>query len=144
MIIKNTHLELSEVESLLAAISNCYNPPLGDVVDLKVYSKKLYHYACFIVCSEESSNKIWGFMAYYKNQKTSQIYITQFCVDTRVQHQGIGGKMLDYLVRISKEGYSTMALEVDKLNNKAYRFYIKNGFCISEDRGSKYLMLKKI
>ena len=40
--------------------------------------------------------------------------------------------------------YDTVALEVNKHNGKAHRFYLKQGFIEQEDRGEKFLMVKSI
>lgn len=92
-------------------------------------------------------DELLGFTAYYLNSANHQIYVTLICVDSIHQAHGIGGKMLEYLVaRIQTEDklYNTIALEVNKQNGKALRFYQKQGFKEQEDRGEKLLMVKNI
>ncbi len=94
-----------------------------------------------------SEGVLLGFTAYYLNAMAHQIYITLICVDEGCQAQGIGGKMLDHVTTCAKAtgcGYESIALEVNKRNGKAYRFYLKQGFKKQEDRGEKLLMRKCI
>ena len=92
-------------------------------------------------------DELLGFTAYYLNLGKHQIYITLICVDSGHQAHGIGGKMLEHIVtRIQTDDkpYNTIALEVNKQNGKAHRFYQKQGFIEQEDRGEKLLMVKTI
>ena len=92
-------------------------------------------------------DELLGFTAYYLNSEKHQIYITLICVDSNYQAHGIGGKMLAYIVANEKGRnvlYNTIALEVNKLNGKAHRFYLRQGFIEQEDRGEKLLMVKTI
>lgn len=99
-------------------------------------------HASFVVCSEE--DEIKAFTAFYKNTSARQLYITLICVDGQFQNHGIGGKMLETLESLKDEGFDSIALEVVKKNLSAYQFYKKHGFVEQEDRGEKFLMLKKL
>ena len=44
---------------------------------------------------------------------------------------------------MSDEGIR-IGLEVNKTNDKAYHFYVKHGFTEQEDRGRKFLMIKRL
>ncbi len=86
-----------------------------------------------------------GFTAYYLNDSAHQVYITLICVDSAYQSHGIGSKMISWLSSLAKkEGYTSIALEVNKANGKARRFYVKHGFVEIEDRGEKLLMKKTL
>ena len=53
--------------------------------------------------------------------------------------------MLEHMTAKAMDGsYDTIALEVNKHNGKAHRFYLKQGFIEQEDRGEKFLMVKSI
>ena len=119
-----------------------FTPPMSEEIDLKAYSEKLYTYASFVVCCE--GNDVKGFTAFYKNMSERQLYVTLIVVDNQFQCQGIGGKMLSVLESLKSKGFETIALEVVKTNNTAYRFYKKHGFIEQEDRGEKFLMLKML
>ena len=92
-------------------------------------------------------DELLGFTAYYFNSEKREIYITLICVDSSFQAHGIGGRMLEHIVSCAKahdEYYNFIALEVNKQNGKAKRFYQKHGFIEQEDRGEKLLMVKNI
>lgn len=119
--------------------------PLSETLDLELYARKLSDKASFVVCY--SNKEIIGFIAYYLNAKDRQVYITLICVDEGQQTHGIGSKMLEFLVSKVKQSdipYDSIALEVNKQNNKAYNFYIKHEFVEQEDRGKKLLMVKRL
>ena len=143
--IEKRRLSFEFVYETLRKISSLFTPPLSESLDIKAYARKLSDKAQFIVCMNE--NEILGFMAYYLNSSYQQIYITLICVDIKYQSHGIGGMMLDYVTSNTCESdklYETIALEVNKKNGKAHRFYLKQGFEEQEDRGEKLLMIKHI
>ena len=114
-------------------------------LDIEAYAKKLSDKAEFVVCMDR--NDLLGFTAYYLNSEACQIYITLICVDSAYQAQGIGGKMLAHITERAQTQdvpYNTVALEVNRQNGKAHRFYLKQGFVEQEDRGGKLLMVKAI
>lgn len=97
------------------------------------------------MCMEE--DELLGFTAYYLNTVKHQIYITLICVDSSYQAHGIGSKMLGHIAVKAQTvdySYSTIALEVNKQNGKAHRFYQRQGFVEQENRGEKMLMVKAI
>lgn len=110
------------------------------MLDLEVYSHKLYTRASFIVCQHEDD--IIAFTAFYQNEEAKQLYITLICVDKSFQRQGLGYKMLDSLMSLKADGFETIGLEVLKDNISAYNFYKRNGFMEQEDRREKFLMVK--
>ena len=142
--IKFIEKNINEADALklLKESSNSFYPPLSTEVNLISYSKKLSKYAKFIFGIEEG--EAVGYIAFYLNDKEKQIYIPLICVSPKYQHMGIGTKMLSYLESLYKGQYETVGLEVVKENMNAYNFYVKQGFEVNEDRGSKFLMLKNI
>lgn len=108
-----------------------------------MFAEKLSDKANFAVCT--CDDEMAGFTAYYLNCSARQVYITLICVDSMFQSHGIGGKMIDWLSSLAKkEGYTSIALEVNKVNGKAHRFYVKHGFVEQEDRCEKLLMKKTL
>lgn len=133
------------VYETLRNMSCLFTPPLSESLDIEAYAKKMSDKAEFVVCIEE--DELLGFTAYYLNSEKHQIYITLICVDSGHQAHGIGGKMLGHIearVQADDKLFSTIALEVNKQNGKAYRFYQNQGFNEQEDRGEKLLMVKNI
>ena len=138
-------LSFEFVYDTLKDMSSLFIPPLSESLDIKSYAKKLSDKAQFVVCMNE--DKMIGFTAYYLNSFAQQIYITLICVHIKYQSYGIGGMMLNYVASCTGESdklYDTIALEVNKKNGKAHRFYLKQGFEEQEDRGEKLLMVKHI
>ena len=133
------------VYSTLKKFSHLFTPPLSEVLDIEAYARKLSKKANFVVCVSEGVQL--GFVAYYLNAMAHQIYISLICVDESYQAQGIGGKMLNHITTYAETtgcSYESIALEVNKRNGKAQRFYLKQGFIEQEDRGEKLLMRKCI
>ena len=120
-------------------------PPLSESIDIEGYAKKLSDRAEFVVCMD--GDDLLGFTAYYFNHAAHQVYVSLICVDSCCQAHGIGGRMLEHMTAKAMtmdESYDTIALEVNKHNGKAHRFYLKQGFKEQEDRGEKFLMVKAI
>lgn len=127
---------------LMDNASKLFAPPISEVVDIESYSHKLYTLASFVLCIE--ADEIKAFMAFYKNKKAGQLYVSLICVAADFQRQGLGRQMLDVLASLKSRSFSSIGLEVVKTNEKAYTFYKKYGFIEQEDRGEKRLMIKTI
>ncbi len=118
-------------------------PPLLQNVDLQVYSVKLAKYAHWLISS--NTNGINGYLAYYLNNELCQLYIPVIAVFTKEQRKGIGSKLISEAAIVAQSrNFKTIALEVNKTNEQAFKFYIKNQFWITEDRGQKLLMVREI
>lgn len=143
--IERQRISFEEAHVLLRKMANHFTPPLSELLDIQVFAHKLSNKAHFLLCRSEE--EVVGFTAYYLNTAARQIYITLICVDATFQSQGIGGRMLDELSSLSADPnnhYDSIALEVNKANTKAHRFYIHHGFRAQEDRGEKILMVKRL
>jgi len=65
--------------------------------------------------------------------------ISLFAVDSKSRGRGIGTKLLEtFRTRCYMQGYSAIQLELRVSNEKAYRFYSKNGFVLTEKVPSLY------
>lgn len=127
----------------LKKMSALFTPPLSESLDIEEFARKLSCKAEFVVCT--AKDETIGFTAYYLNSAARQIYITLICVDADWQAHGIGGKMLSHIAAKAVEQHDeTIALEVNKQNENARRFYLRQGFTEQEDRGKKLLMTKTI
>lgn len=84
---------------------------------------------------------------YIPNQR---IYLSRMIVKKEFRNQGIGGIILDYLIRkAEKMGYSEIALGVDTDNHSAIHLYRQKGFdtVIAEcedEHGKFYKLLKRL
>ena len=143
--IENRTFPFEFVYETLRKVSPLFTPPLSESLDIQTYARKLSLKALFVACM--SGNDLLGFTAYYLNSAAHQVYVTLICVEAKHQARGIGGKMLEHIAASAKtidKNYDTIALEVNKRNNKAYSFYLRQGFKEKEDRGYKFLMVKTI
>jgi len=65
--------------------------------------------------------------------------ISLFAVDSRSRGHGVGTKLLEtFRTRCYMQGYSCIQLELRVSNEKAYKFYTKNGFVVTEKVLSLY------
>ena len=140
-ICKKGNLDLDVVLPLIRMADGNFTPRISESVDLEAYSKKLSKYANFLI-AKDSDGYHAGFIAYYLNDETKQIYITLIVVDGTYQHYGIGSKMIQLLIEEESKGYRSIALEVRKSNKSARLFYKKHGFLAQEDRGNKILLYR--
>ena len=59
--------------------------------------------------------------------------IALFAVDRGFRKQGVGTRLLDaFKTKCYMQGFSAIQLELRVTNSEAYRFYVKNGFEITE------------
>lgn len=111
---------------------------------LESYTSKVLNNACFISISE--NEEIVGLVIFYCNDFTLGFsYITYIAVRSEYRNKGIGNELLEksciYCRRI---GFNKMRLEVNKTNLNAFKLYVKQDFCIIEDRGQTFIMEKEI
>lgn len=77
----------------------------------------------------EEGNKIKGFISIIQNN-----FIGALFVDNNSQGNGIGKKLLDF----AKEEYKSLSLAVYKENEKALKFYLREGFSIVKEQVNEY------
>lgn len=115
---------------------------LFEKVDLDDYCKKLSEKAYVIVAKEQDD--IIGFLAIYINDNANYVaYITLIGVSKKFQMRGYGSKLLNYANDLAKKnGMKYIRLEVDNRNEKAERFYKKNGFILESfsENNSSFLI----
>ena len=73
----------------------------------------------------EEGNKIKGFISIIENN-----FIGALFVDNNSQGNGIGKKLLDF----AKKEYKSLSLAVYKENEKALKFYLREGFSIVKEQ----------
>ena len=78
-----------------------------------------------------------------------RVYISRLIVKNEYRRQGIGKKLVEFIIEIAKNmGYSEISIGVDLDNYPALRLYVNYGFdkivYIGEDEYGKYLKLLKI
>ncbi len=77
-----------------------------------------------------------------------RVYISRLIVKKEYRNQGIGGILIDYIVKVIKDlGYSEISIGVDKDNKNALHLYGKKGFDTvifdgADEDGEYYKLLK--
>lgn len=129
------HLKVCRIESvdkiqwLLSWFDKDFDPPLSvRIKDLNSYAEKLHKYAYVYTIGESYCTK--GFVAFYANDyDTSIAYLAQIAVKSDSRGKGIGVKLLRICEKVSaKNGMERIRLEVGLHNQRAIRFYGRNGF----------------
>ena len=131
------------VEECLSLLNEEFTPDeLYDRVDVGQYANKLSEKALFLLDKENNTTR--GFIAYYLNNESSFIFITRIAVSSSFRRQGVGKKMIESLSDHYMGQYQTIELEVEKTNGPALKFYKSLGFQMTENRATKYLMIKQL
>ena len=101
---------------------------LNDRPDPEALLLKMLRFADFIVAAD--GDEPVGLAAIYANDlETRMAYITMFGVKDEYGRSGIGGKIMDACAELAlSRGMDRIRLEVLDSNERAIRFYTKNGF----------------
>jgi len=112
-------------------LGNIINPKFTKLFKLEnlINSKYDYIYGYYI------NNKLIGFIHITKLYEV--IDIINIVVDNKYQRQGIGTKLINYILNLFDDA-TTIMLEVNKNNQKAINLYLKNQFIIINEREKYY------
>ena len=81
---------------------------------------------CFIIIEHNKEIQAMGALKVISDNVAE---IKRMRVETTLQRQGFGQKILDYLLSYArKQGYERIVLDTTNLQEAAQNFYIKNGF----------------
>jgi ribosomal protein S18 acetylase RimI-like enzyme len=133
---------LTEIKQYLVECAGLFNPPLYTHIDISDYAKKIYSSA--YICEARAGNKLAGLIAcYLNNTETFEGFITHISVLKEFQGQNIATQLIKSAVKKADElHFQKISLEVDCTNAKAISLYKKCGFMFSEQRNTKYQMIK--
>ena len=98
------------------------------VIDATNVQKEVYINSggCFVLIEENESIQAMGALKII-SEKVAEI--KRMRVETSLQRQGLGQKILDYLIlHAKKHGVERIILDTSELQEAAQYFYIKNGF----------------
>lgn len=111
---------------------------------LKQLSVKFSESSIFLKADNHNENI--GYAAFYCNNISERkAYISMIAVKDQYGHYGIGTKLLNEVIKISKNsGMKFLCLESDKQNIKANAFYKKHSFFIVNDTGNSFFWEKRI
>ncbi|WP_406635914.1 GNAT family N-acetyltransferase [Amycolatopsis sp. WGS_07] len=74
--------------------------------------------------------------------RQAQVYLGRIELDPRYQGQGIGGRLLRWLIGVAAERRQELALEVLAVNTRAHAFYLRHGFRETGGRARKILLAR--
>lgn len=116
--------------------------PLSKEIEIENYADKVFKYATIFVARQD--NNIIGInIVYFNDYENKRGYITYIYLNEDYRGQGLGGRLLNTAIEYGRKcGFTSIALEVRKDNNKAKLLYEKNGFIIYQDVGKSYYMNK--
>lgn len=128
-IVKMEKKHLSEICELE---KQCFSHPWSyQSLEAELYKNDAYFFVAL------KSDKVCGYIG--MNTVLDEGYIANVAVLPQFQKQGIGQKLLEYLIKVSKEiNLSFVTLEVRKSNEGAIALYSKNGFSVVGERKNFY------
>ena len=122
--------ELENEKKLIHELENSFNEVISDIKK-DLLNNPFSRYIVYI-----DNDKILGFINYYLMY--DRIEIANFNVLEKYQNNGIGNKLLDYLISNYKDKVNNITLEVRCDNNKAIYLYKKYGFIEKAIRKNYY------
>ena len=140
--ISSSPLSYTEFKNFITSSANWFAPSLQEMPHLDEWISKMYRNGKIYYFKSE--NDIVSLTVTYENLKEHFIYIPYICVHPRLQGQGVGGQIINYIVKNLSDNIHNIYLEVRKDNIQAIQLYKKIGFYESEDRGEKYLLKKEL
>lgn len=129
------------IYSILLKIENSYIPALSNQVDsIESYAKKLSENAETFILSEKKDDI--GILSIYCNDVDTKIaFISTFGFYKKCKGKGFAKELLIYCLNYIKTiDFNIIDLEVNKVNERAIKFYKNNGFNIIENKISSYVM----
>ena len=126
MEIKSNVSSVADIKEHLWTVSPQFEPELSSYVDIDKYAEKLYDKAQRIEIWE--NGHLEGLLAYYLNTEGRFAFITNVSVSSKITGGGVASKMIKRLIEDNMGVIDVIRLEVNTSNERAKRFYTKNGF----------------
>ncbi len=112
----------SDIDEVLALEEKCFSLPWTRQMFCEELKNDVAHYVVI-----RSGKKIVAYGGYWHS--VDQADITNVAVDPACRREGIGSKVMSYMIDEAKQlGVCNMALEVRKSNDAAIALYKKHGF----------------
>ena len=139
MEIKTNVSSVADIKEHLRSVSSQFVPELSSYVDIDKYSEKLFEKAQRIEIWEDGH--LEGLLAYYLNSESRFAFITNVSISPRIMREGMASEMIKRLIEDNTGVIDVIRLEVNISNERARRFYTKNGFLShSEDNSDSTIM----
>jgi len=135
--------KLASEEEIFLHLKECsalFVPDLSETIDIREYSKKIFQKS--MTFEAWVRKKLIGLIAIYCNDiETHSAYITNVSIIKEFSGLGVASKLLKMCIsHVELNCFSTIILEVNKMNTQAVNLYKKYGFKIFESKGSVFLM----
>lgn len=128
MEIKSNQSTIVDIKNHLWQVSPQFVPELSSYVDIDKYSEKLYKKAQRIEIWD--NGQLEGLLAYYLNTESRFAFITNVSISPRIMREGMASEMIKRMIEDNKGEFDIIRLEVNEDNERAKRFYYKNGFMV--------------
>lgn len=129
----------------LQECSDClFNQKYNNKECLKELSKKYSKNALFYIL--EIENETAGIISFYANDTIRKVgFVTMIVVKKQYQGLKLGNILIDIAISVCKlQGLFSLQLEVNGKNEKAVRFYERNGFSIHENKDGNLVLSKSV
>ena len=125
-----------------------YKKKLRSLDSGKVKTDKLaqkYEMHASVITLSDNEKRV-GFSAFYNNdEKTHQAFISSIVIASDYEGQGYGSLLLTIIEKICIEtGMESILLETYKTNDRAKKFYMKNGYVEQGDNNDNKVYYKKV
>lgn len=130
------------IRKVINELNDYFIPKISDQVEsIEEYVIKLSQFAINYVLY--TNTKYIGLLSYYVDKDKKEVYITLIGIIKDFQNRQLGNILLDlvfYEVKIFN--LNVVRLEVQKSNEHAIKFYIKNGFLYEKEASENSIYLK--
>ena len=98
-----------------------------------------------VIFLAESKDEVIGFLSVEVHREDRDyLYLDDFSVSTNCRGNGIGNALLKEAEKYGKSlSIPACLLHVEKSNERAFKFYERNGYSVFEDQGNRLLLLKE-
>ena len=140
MIIKQINVKEEIYKILLTCIYDFFSKQIQEKQKLSVLADKYSRNAVVLVA--ENNDDVLGFVSFYANDLTTNCaFISSIVIRKQYQGMGIGSQLLDHAEKYAKlNNMTSMTLEVDRMNLKAIKLYMKKGYAFVDEQTN---MMKK-
>ena len=126
------------------SVGSVYVGQVSELTKLHLYLDKLISHANFLNIVFEG--QIVGSVAYYVNHPSQMAFISNFSISKHLSRHGLGSILMRCLVKelISIGSIRFLQLEVNYNNQRAMKFYLRQGFLLEGRKGLKVSMKKRV
>lgn len=127
---------IEKIKQIICKYDRIFVPSISSIVDIDEYIEKIFNYGITIIMSNESDDI--GFCSFYCNDYKNKIaYISLIAIKPLYEGCGYSNFLMKYVENYCTEnGMTKIKLEVYNHNQKAIKFYQKNGFTFCNENSN--------